>query len=277
MPGYNKIILIGNMTRDPMSGMLPSSGSPTSRFGIAVNRRYRTQQGEDREETTFVDCDVIGRVADVVNRYTHKGSLILVEGRLKLDTWNDKQTGEPRSKLKVMVDNVQLLDRREAAPQAGYDQGGYGQQPMQSQYGNQGGYGQGGYGYGQQQPYRPQGGYGQPPQQYGGYGAPQPQYNGGYGAPQQPPYNGGFGAPQQPQPPRPQPAYAGGYGAAQPQPAPAAQPAFRPQDNPPAPPPFEPLPDNPPAETASPAPSAGAEAPQSAPAGDGAPTDDLPF
>jgi len=265
MPGYNKIILIGNMTRDPLSGILPTSGTPTSRFGIAVNRRYRTQQGEDREETTFVDCDVIGRTADVVNRYTHKGSLILIEGRLKLDTWNDKQTGEARSKLKVMVDNVQLLDRRDAAPQAGYDQGGYGQPPMQPPYGNQGG-----YGYGQPQPYRPQGGYGQPPQQYGGYGAPQPQYNGGYGAPpQQPQYNNGFGA--QPQPPRPQPPYNGGYGAAPSQPAPTP---FRPQDNPPAPPPFEPLPANPPVEAAPASPSGDESA---TPSTESTTTDDIPF
>ena len=199
MSGFNRVILVGNATREPMVRALPS-GAQVVDIGIAVNRRWRTNEGEDREETCFVDCSAFGRTGDVIRNYVHKGTLFLVEGRLRMDQWVDKTTGQNRVKHVVAVDNVQLLERR----QDGQSQGGYGQ-PYGQPYPAQGGYGQpqGGYGqpYGQQYP--PQGGYGQPqggygqPQGYGQqYGNPPPAYNqqGGYGA-SAPQYGG---APAQP-------------------------------------------------------------------------------
>ncbi len=267
MPGFNKVILVGNMTRDPEIRSF-ASGGIICKFGIAVNHRYRTQQGEDRDEPCFLNCDAFGKTAETMQRFTRKGTLILIEGRLKLDQWNDKVTGQARSAIKVVVENMQLLGPRDQAQTDGFGQPQYGQagygQP-QPQY-NQAAYGQpqpqyGGYG--QPQPQPQYGSYGQP--QYGGYGQPQPQpqYNqGGFGQPQpQPQFNqGGFGQPQ----PQPQPQYnQGGFGQPQPQPQP-----YAPQANPPAPPPFEPItvPDQPAAPT------------EDAPAQpDEAPKDDLPF
>ncbi len=199
MSGFNRVILVGNATRDPMARALPSGGQVVD-IGIAVNRRWRTPEGEDREETCFVNCSAFGRTGDVIRNYVHKGTLFLVEGRLRMDQWVDKNTQQNRVRHVVVVEGVQLLERRADA-----QMGGYGQ-PYGQQYPPQGGYGQpqGGYGqpYGQQYP--PQGGYGQP---QGGYGQPQ----GGYAQPQ-----GGYGQPQYGNPP---PAYnqQSGYGAPAPQ------------------------------------------------------------
>jgi single-strand DNA-binding protein len=110
MASFNRVILLGNLTRDPQLKYLPSQ-TPVVEFGMALNRKYKTQSGEDREEATFVECSAFARTAEIINQYCHKGSMLFVEGRLKYDQWEDKQGGGKRSKLTVHVDNVQLMPR----------------------------------------------------------------------------------------------------------------------------------------------------------------------
>jgi single-strand DNA-binding protein len=112
MANLNKVMLIGNLTRDPEIKYTPK-GTAIAAFSIAVNRNYTTESGEKREEVTFVDLEAYGRTAEVIGEYCKKGRPIFVEGRLKLDTWDDKQTGQKRSKMKVVVDGMQLLGSRE--------------------------------------------------------------------------------------------------------------------------------------------------------------------
>src|ERR1043166_2533725 len=112
MASYNKVILLGNLTRDPQLKYLPSQ-TPVVEFGIATNRKYKTQSGEMKEEVTFIDCSAFGRTAEVINQYCHKGNLLFVEGRLKYDTWEDKQGGGKRSKVNVHVENMQLMPNRD--------------------------------------------------------------------------------------------------------------------------------------------------------------------
>lgn len=102
----NRVILMGNLTRDVE--LRPVGDGNVGNFGIAVNRKFRTQSGEDREEVTFVDCEIWGRRAEALARYLHKGSPVLIEGRLKLDQWQDKDGGN-RSKLKVVVENFEFV------------------------------------------------------------------------------------------------------------------------------------------------------------------------
>ena len=106
----NKVFLMGNLTRDVELKYTPSN-QPVASFGIAMNRRYRTKEGEDREETTFVDCEAWARTAEVMNQYLAKGRPVFIEGRLKLDQWQDKE-GNKRSKLRVVVENFQFVDSR---------------------------------------------------------------------------------------------------------------------------------------------------------------------
>jgi single-strand DNA-binding protein len=108
MANYNKVILIGNLTRDPELRYTPK-GMALAKFGLAVNRRWNSETGEQREETTFVDIDAFGKQAETVCQYMKKGSPILVEGRLRLDQWDDKQTGQKRSKLGVVLEGFQFL------------------------------------------------------------------------------------------------------------------------------------------------------------------------
>src|SRR3954453_3546731 len=108
MANYNKIILVGNLTRDPQLKYLPSQMA-VCEFGLAVNHKFRTKDGQDREEVLFIDCSCFGRGGEVINQYCQKGKQILVEGRLKYDSWEDKQGGGKRSKHSVTVDNFQLL------------------------------------------------------------------------------------------------------------------------------------------------------------------------
>lgn len=114
MASFNKVILLGNLTRDPELRYLPSN-TPVVEFGIACNRRFRDAQGQDREEVMFIDCAAFGKQAEVLNQYCHKGDLLFLEGRLKLDTWEDKQGGGKRSKHRVSIDNFQLMPRRDGA------------------------------------------------------------------------------------------------------------------------------------------------------------------
>ncbi len=125
MPNYNKVILMGNLTRDP-EVRYTSGGTAIAKLGLAVNRRWKNQEGQMQEETTFVDVDAFGRQAETIGQYLKKGRPVMVEGRLKLDQWDDKQTGQKRSKLGVVLENFQFLDSRGEGGGGG-DSGGYSQ------------------------------------------------------------------------------------------------------------------------------------------------------
>jgi single-strand DNA-binding protein len=118
MASVNKVILVGNLTRDPQLKYLPSQTAVVE-FGLAMNRKFKAASGEDREEVCFVDCNAFGRTAEVINQYCQKGKLLYVEGRLKLDEWEDKQGGGKRSKLRVVVENFQFLGGRDGGGGAG--------------------------------------------------------------------------------------------------------------------------------------------------------------
>src|SRR6187455_2254740 len=123
MANYNKIILVGNLTRDPQLKYLPSQMA-VAEFGLAVNHKFKTKSGEDREEVLFIDCACFGRGGEIINQYCQKGKQLLVEGRLKYDTWEDKQGGGKRSKHSVVVDTFQFLGGRDGGqggPGGGYD------------------------------------------------------------------------------------------------------------------------------------------------------------
>ncbi|MAY74751.1 MAG: single-stranded DNA-binding protein [Phycisphaerae bacterium] len=105
---YNKVLLMGNLTRDPE--LKHTSGNQAvANIGLAVNRRYRTQSGENREEVTFVDCEAWGRTAEVMSQYLAKGRPVFIEGRLKLDQWEGRD-GSKQSKLRVVVESFQFVD-----------------------------------------------------------------------------------------------------------------------------------------------------------------------
>lgn len=118
MSSYNKVILMGNLTRDPEIKYTPK-GTPIARLGMAVNRRWKTDQGEDREEVTFVDVDVFGRAAENCGQYLRKGRGVHVDGRLKLDTWEDRESGKKRSRLLVVAEGVQFLGGRQGDKETG--------------------------------------------------------------------------------------------------------------------------------------------------------------
>src|SRR2546423_12427335 len=107
MASFNKVILMGNLTRDPELRYTPK-GLAIAKIGIAVNRVWTNEAGEKKEEVTFVDVDVFGRTAENVAQYMRKGRPILIEGRLRLDQWDDKQTGQKKSKLGVVAETVQF-------------------------------------------------------------------------------------------------------------------------------------------------------------------------
>jgi single-strand DNA-binding protein len=108
MASFNKVILMGNLTRDPELRYTPK-GTAIARLGLAVNRVWRTETGEQKEEVTFVDIDAFGRQAETISQYLKKGSPILVEGRLRLHTWEDKQTNQKQSKLRVDLENFRFV------------------------------------------------------------------------------------------------------------------------------------------------------------------------
>lgn len=110
MASFNKVILMGNLTRDPELRVTPK-GTAVCQIGLAVNQSYKDKDGNLKEETTFIDIDVFGRQAEVIAKYMSKGRPILVEGRLKLDSWESKE-GEKRSKLKVVLENFQFVGGR---------------------------------------------------------------------------------------------------------------------------------------------------------------------
>jgi single-strand DNA-binding protein len=111
MASFNKVILLGNLTRDPEVRYTPK-GTAVTELGMAVNRVYTAENGEKREETTFVDVTLWGRTAEIAGEYLKKGRPVFIEGRLQLDTWDDKQSGQKRSKLKVVGEGLQLIGSR---------------------------------------------------------------------------------------------------------------------------------------------------------------------
>lgn len=111
MANVNKVILIGNVTRDP-EVKFTSKGSAVTDIGLAINRNYTLDNGEKREETTFVDVELWGRLAEIAGEYAKKGRPIYIEGRLRMDTWEDKASGQKRSRMKVVGENLQLLGSR---------------------------------------------------------------------------------------------------------------------------------------------------------------------
>lgn len=111
MASFNKVILLGNLTRDPEVRYTPK-GTAVTELGMAVNRVYTAENGEKREETTFVDVTLWGRTAEIAGEYLKKGRPVFIEGRLQLDTWDDKTSGQKRSKLKVVGEGLQLIGSR---------------------------------------------------------------------------------------------------------------------------------------------------------------------
>ncbi len=119
MPAMNRVILCGNLTRDPELRYTPK-GTAVAKIGLAINRKWRDESGAEKEEVTFVDVDAFGKQAEAISQYCKKGKAILVEGRLKLDQWDDKQTGQKRSKLGVVLESCQFLsdgEKRESSSQ----------------------------------------------------------------------------------------------------------------------------------------------------------------
>jgi single-strand DNA-binding protein len=110
MADMNIVLLMGNVTRD-IEIRYTSSGAAIGTLGLAMNRSYRTRSGEEREEVCFVDVDVFGQQAEACRNHLSKGSPVLVEGRLRLDQWQDKRSGQSRSRLKVVAESVNFLSR----------------------------------------------------------------------------------------------------------------------------------------------------------------------
>ena len=118
MASFNKVLLMGNLTRDPQLKYLPSQTAVVE-FGLACNRKFRTANGEDKEEVTFVDITSFGKQAEVINQYFTKGKPIFIEGRLKYDSWEDKNGGGKRHKLTVVVENFQFIGGRDGGQGGG--------------------------------------------------------------------------------------------------------------------------------------------------------------
>jgi single-strand DNA-binding protein len=111
MASLNKVMLIGNVTRDPEVKFTPK-GSAVADLGLAINRVYTNQSGEKTEEVTYVDVELWGRLAEIAGEYAKKGRPVFIEGRLRLDSWEDKQSGQKRNRLKVVAEGLQLLGSR---------------------------------------------------------------------------------------------------------------------------------------------------------------------
>jgi single-strand DNA-binding protein len=120
MASFNKVILAGNLTRDPELRYTPK-GTAVAKIGLAVNRTWKNESGETKEEVSFIDIEAWGRQAEVIAQYMRKGRPLLVEGRLKLDTWEDKNTHQKQSKLKVVLEGFSFIDSKggEGGPPAG--------------------------------------------------------------------------------------------------------------------------------------------------------------
>ncbi len=126
MASYNKVMLIGNLTRDPEVRYTPK-GSAVCDIGLAVNRVYTSDSGEKVEEVTFVDVVLWSKMAELAGKYLHKGRPVFIEGRLQMDSWEDKQTGQKRTRLRVVGEQMQFLGSPQGgdrAPAGGSDEEG---------------------------------------------------------------------------------------------------------------------------------------------------------
>jgi single-strand DNA-binding protein len=117
MANYNKLILLGNVTRDPQLSYLPSQ-TPVVEFGLAVSRRWRAANGEQRDEVCFIDCRCYGKQAETFNQYVTKGKAVLLEGRLQFDQW-ESPDGQKRSKHRMFVENFQFISSGQGGPGGG--------------------------------------------------------------------------------------------------------------------------------------------------------------
>lgn len=124
MPNLNKVLLMGNLTRDPELRTTPK-GTPICQFSMAINRKFKTEGGEQRDEVVYVDVEAWGKQAETIAKYCAKGRPLYVEGRLRLDTWEDKNTKEKRSRMKVVLEQFQFLSgKEEPAASSSATQGG---------------------------------------------------------------------------------------------------------------------------------------------------------
>ena len=127
MASYNKVMLIGNLTRDPEVRYTPK-GSAVCDIGLAVNRVYTSDSGEKVEEVTFVDAVLWAKMAELAGKYLHKGRPVFIEGRLQMDSWEDKQTGQKRTRMRVVGEQMQFLGSPQGGDRApaggGDDEGG---------------------------------------------------------------------------------------------------------------------------------------------------------
>lgn len=111
MAGINKVIIVGNLGRDPEMRYTPS-GSPVTSFSVAVSRRWRTPEGENREETEWFNVECWNKLAETANEYLQKGRQVFIEGRFRTESWDDKNTGEKRYRTKVVANEMQMLGQR---------------------------------------------------------------------------------------------------------------------------------------------------------------------
>lgn len=123
MSNYNKVILIGNLTRDPEL-RFAQSGKAICAFGLAINRKWTSETGEKKEEATFVDVTAFGKTGETIAQYVKKGSGLMVEGRLRLEQWDDKQSGQKRQKLSVLCEAFQFVGGKGEASQTERGQSG---------------------------------------------------------------------------------------------------------------------------------------------------------
>ena len=133
MANLNKVMLIGNLTRDPELRVTPK-GTAICTFSLAVNRKFRDESGADREEVTYVDIEAWGKAGENISKYCTKGRPLFVEGRLRLDQWEDKNTKEKRSRMKVVCENFQFLGggRSEGGAGGGEGEGRFNSAPPRS-------------------------------------------------------------------------------------------------------------------------------------------------
>lgn len=112
MASFNKVILIGNLTRDPEVKYLPK-GTAVCNISMAVNRRWKNDAGEDKEDVYFADCKAFGKQAETIGQWVKKGHPLMIEGRLTREEWDDKKTGEKKSATRIMIESFQFLKGRE--------------------------------------------------------------------------------------------------------------------------------------------------------------------
>ena len=112
MPNLNKVLLMGNLTRDPEL-RVTTKGSAICQFSLAINRTFKLESGESREEVTYTDCEAWGKTGETIAKYVSKGRPLFIEGRLRLDQWEDKNTKEKRSRMKVVLESFQFIGGKE--------------------------------------------------------------------------------------------------------------------------------------------------------------------